>query len=62
MDIWYSRAFSAVAFGRFRDGMFSAVGPSVSGTFRDNAFGEGLFREGTLCMCIISCLYKRHSG
>ncbi len=32
--------------GRFESGMSRAVGPLVSGTFRD-----GTFFDGTFCMC-----------
>jgi hypothetical protein len=36
--------------GRFERGMSRAVGPLVSGTFRDGTFSDGTFFDGTFCM------------
>ncbi len=37
--------------GRSESGMSRAVGPLVSGTFRDGTFSDGTFFDGTFCMC-----------
>jgi hypothetical protein len=38
--------------GTFRDWSFSAVGPSMSGVFRNVSFRERKFRDETFCIYI----------